>query len=104
MFFVDLPEIHQAPTGGRSLGGHTVDAGCGPHASFDPFGAWARGRKASLAQNVTFITSRNSNFWHNLFGLKIAPAIFKSALLPRRSCGGAFFSSNHAIIWKAHES
>jgi hypothetical protein len=46
--------------------------------------------KSSLAQNVTFITSRNSNFWHNLFGLKIAPAIFKSALLPRRSCGGAF--------------
>jgi hypothetical protein len=63
-----------------------------------------RGKKSSLAQNVTFITSRNSNFWHNLFGLKIAPAIFKSALLPRRSCGGAFFSSNHAIIWKAHES
>ena len=25
MFFVDLPEIHQAATGGRSLGGHTVD-------------------------------------------------------------------------------
>ena len=32
MFFVDLPEIHQAATGGRSLGGHTVDAGCSPHA------------------------------------------------------------------------
>jgi phage terminase large subunit-like protein len=27
-----VTQFHQAATGGRSLGGHTVDAGCGPHA------------------------------------------------------------------------
>jgi len=83
MFFVDLPEIQQAATPYRRCR-------LRPSRLIRSFRGVGAGKKSSLAQNVTFITSRNSNFWHNLFGLKIAPAIFKSALLPRRSSGGAF--------------